>query len=201
MSFDMGGTTAKLCMLLGGQPRIAPELEVAHAAKFRRGSGLPLKIQSVQMIEIGSGGGSIAHVGALGLLAVGPRSAAASPGPACYGLGGTEPTVTDVDLVLGYLDRGFVSRRHVQAASRRRADGGRRAGGRTWIDPGALCLRRPRPGQRSDGPRRGDARDGWRHRPEPPVDDRLRRRRSGARVWRGAQDRHQARHLPAWAPG
>ncbi len=105
MSFDMGGTTAKLCMLLGGQPRIAPELEVAHAAKFRRGSGLPLKIQSVQMIEIGSGGGSIAHVGALGLLAVGPRSAAAAPGPACYGLGGTEPTVTDVDLVLGYLDQ------------------------------------------------------------------------------------------------
>jgi N-methylhydantoinase A len=92
-------------MLLGGHPRIAPELEVAHAAKFRRGSGLPLKIQSVQMIEIGSGGGSIAHVGALGLLAVGPRSAAASPGPACYGLGGTEPTVTDIDLVLGYLDQ------------------------------------------------------------------------------------------------
>ncbi len=105
MSFDMGGTTAKLCMLLAGQPRIAAELEVAHAAKFRRGSGLPLKIQSVQMIEIGSGGGSIAHVGALGLLAVGPRSAAAAPGPACYGLGGTEPTVTDVDLVLGYLDQ------------------------------------------------------------------------------------------------
>ena len=105
MSFDMGGTTAKLCMLLGGHPRIAAELEVAHAAKFRRGSGLPLKIQSVQMIEIGSGGGSIAHVGALGLLAVGPRSAAAAPGPACYGLGGTEPTVTDIDLVLGYLDQ------------------------------------------------------------------------------------------------
>ena len=104
MSFDMGGTTAKLCMLLNGEPRIAPDLEVAHAAKFRRGSGLPLKIQSVQMIEIGSGGGSIAHVGALGLLAVGPRSAAAAPGPACYGLGGTEPTVTDTDLVLGYLD-------------------------------------------------------------------------------------------------
>ncbi len=103
LSFDMGGTTAKLCMLLDGQPRIAAELEVAHAAKFRRGSGLPLKIQSVQMIEIGSGGGSIAHVGALGLLAVGPRSAAAAPGPACYGLGGIEPTVTDIDLVLGYL--------------------------------------------------------------------------------------------------
>jgi N-methylhydantoinase A len=103
LSFDMGGTTAKLCMLLGGEPRIAPELEVAHAARFRKGSGLPLKIQSVQMIEIGSGGGSIAHVGALGFLAVGPRSAAASPGPACYGLGGLEPTVTDIDLTLGYL--------------------------------------------------------------------------------------------------
>jgi N-methylhydantoinase A len=103
LSFDMGGTTAKLCMLLDGEPRIAPELEVAHAARFRKGSGLPLKIQSVQMIEIGAGGGSIASVGALGLLAVGPRSAAAAPGPACYGLGGEEPTVTDTDLVLGYL--------------------------------------------------------------------------------------------------
>jgi N-methylhydantoinase A len=105
MSFDMGGTTAKLCMLLDGEPRIAADLEVAHAARFRRGSGMPLKIQSVQMIEIGSGGGSIAHVGALGLLAVGPRSAAAAPGPACYGLGGMEPTVTDTDLALGYLDQ------------------------------------------------------------------------------------------------
>ncbi|WP_158931632.1 hydantoinase/oxoprolinase family protein [Acidisphaera sp. S103] len=103
LSFDMGGTTAKLCMLLDGEPRIVPELEVAHAARFRKGSGLPLKIQSVQMIEIGAGGGSIASVGALGLLAVGPRSAAAAPGPACYGLGGEEPTVTDTDLVLGYL--------------------------------------------------------------------------------------------------
>ena len=103
LSFDMGGTTAKLCMLLDGRPRIAPELEVAHAARFRRGSGLPLKIQSVQMIEIGSGGGSIAHAGPLGMLAVGPRSAGAAPGPACYGLGGAEPTVTDVDLILGYL--------------------------------------------------------------------------------------------------
>ena len=103
LSFDMGGTTAKLCMLLDGEPRIAPELEVAHAARFRKGSGLPLKIQSVQMIEIGAGGGSIASVGALGLLAVGPRSAAAAPGPACYGLGGEEPTVTDTDLLLGYL--------------------------------------------------------------------------------------------------
>ncbi|HUB47805.1 MAG TPA: hydantoinase/oxoprolinase family protein [Acetobacteraceae bacterium] len=103
LSFDMGGTTAKLCMLLDGHPRIAPELEVAHAARFRRGSGLPLKIQSVQMIEIGAGGGSIAHVGPLGLLAVGPSSAGASPGPACYGIGGTEPTVTDIDLILGYL--------------------------------------------------------------------------------------------------
>jgi N-methylhydantoinase A len=103
LSFDMGGTTAKLCMLLDGEPRIAAELEVAHAARFRKGSGLPLKIQSVQMIEIGAGGGSIASVGALGLLAVGPRSAAAAPGPACYGLGGEEPTVTDTDLLLGYL--------------------------------------------------------------------------------------------------
>ncbi len=103
LSFDMGGTTAKLCMLINGEPRIAADLEVAHAARFRKGSGLPLKIQSVQMIEIGAGGGSIAALGALGLLAVGPHSAAAAPGPACYGLGGEQPTVTDTDLVLGYL--------------------------------------------------------------------------------------------------
>lgn len=98
-SFDMGGTTAKLCMLLDGEPRIAPELEVAHAARFRTGSGLPLKIQSVRMIEIDAGGGSIASVGALGLMAVGPRNAGAAPGPACYGLGGEQPTVTDTDLL------------------------------------------------------------------------------------------------------
>ena len=106
LSFDMGGTTAKLCLVLDGAPSIGAELEVARHARFRRGSGFPLKIQSVQMIEIGAGGGSIASAGPLGLMAVGPRSAGAAPGPVCYGLGGQEPTVTDADLLLGYLDEG-----------------------------------------------------------------------------------------------
>ena len=106
LSFDMGGTTAKLCLIPNGQPMVANELEVARHERFRKGSGFPLKIQSIHMIEIGAGGGSIAAKNKLGLLAVGPRSAAAAPGPACYGRGGLEPTVTDADLLLGYLDAG-----------------------------------------------------------------------------------------------
>lgn len=104
LSFDMGGTTAKLCLIPDGQPQIANELEVARHERFSKGSGFPLKIQSIHMIEIGAGGGSIAAKSKLGLLSVGPRSAAAVPGPACYGRGGTEPTVTDADLLLGYVD-------------------------------------------------------------------------------------------------
>jgi len=104
LSFDMGGTTAKLCLIPNGQPQIANELEVARHERFRKGSGFPLKIQSIHMIEIGAGGGSIASRTKLGTLTVGPRSAAAVPGPACYGRGGTEPTVTDADLLLGYID-------------------------------------------------------------------------------------------------
>jgi len=104
LSFDMGGTTAKLCLIPDGKPQIANELEVARYERFRKGSGFPLKIQSIHMIEIGAGGGSIASRTKLGTLQVGPRSAAAAPGPACYGRGGTEPTVTDADLLLGYLD-------------------------------------------------------------------------------------------------
>ncbi|HET7342092.1 MAG TPA: hydantoinase/oxoprolinase family protein [Methylomirabilota bacterium] len=104
LSFDMGGTTAKLTLVPGGRPSVASELEVAHLERFKRGSGFPLKIHSIQTFEIGAGGGSIAARDALGLLRVGPRSAGADPGPVCYGVGGSEPTVTDADLLLGYLD-------------------------------------------------------------------------------------------------
>ncbi len=107
LSFDMGGTTAKLCAVEGGQPLKAHEFEVDRIYRFRRGSGLPIKIQVIDMIEIGAGGGSIARVDALGLPKVGPDSAGAEPGPACYGRGAQEPTVTDADLVLGYLDPGY----------------------------------------------------------------------------------------------
>jgi N-methylhydantoinase A/oxoprolinase/acetone carboxylase beta subunit len=107
MSFDMGGTTAKVCFVEDGKPTRTTDFEVAREHRFRRGSGLPIAIQAVDMIEIGAGGGSIARVDAMGLLKVGPESAAADPGPACYGRGGKEPTVTDADLVLGYLDPNF----------------------------------------------------------------------------------------------
>jgi N-methylhydantoinase A/oxoprolinase/acetone carboxylase beta subunit len=104
ISFDMGGTTAKLCLIQNGQPALARGLEVARVSRFRKGSGLPLQFPSIDMIEIGAGGGSIAQVDRLGLLKVGPSSAGANPGPACYGLGGEEPTVTDANLLLGYLN-------------------------------------------------------------------------------------------------
>jgi N-methylhydantoinase A len=107
MSFDMGGTTAKLCLIEDGRPLVTHEFEAARTDRFTRGSGLPIKTPTIDMIEIGVGGGSLAHVDTLGLLACGPESAGADPGPACYGGGGTKPTVTDADLVLGYLDPGF----------------------------------------------------------------------------------------------
>ena len=107
LSFDMGGTTAKACVIDRGEPLVAREFEVARADRFKKGSGLPVRVPVIEMIEIGAGGGSIARVDRMGLLKVGPDSAGADPGPACYALGGREPTVTDADLVLGYLDPGF----------------------------------------------------------------------------------------------
>jgi N-methylhydantoinase A len=107
LSFDMGGTTAKACLIDGGEPSVAADFEVARVYRFKRGSGLPVRVPVIEMIEIGAGGGSIARVDSLGLLKVGPDSAGAEPGPACYGRGGTLPTVTDADLLLGYLDPRF----------------------------------------------------------------------------------------------
>lgn len=107
VSFDMGGTTAKLCLIEGGLPLLARSFEVDRQDRLHPGSGLPLMLSTIDMVEIGVGGGSIARVDALGLLKAGPRSAGASPGPACYGRGGELPTVTDADLVLGYLDPGY----------------------------------------------------------------------------------------------
>ena len=107
MAFDMGGTTAKLCVIEDGQPLTSTEFEVDRKYRFKAGSGLPVKVPVVELIEIGAGGGSIARVDSLGLMKVGPDSAGADPGPACYGRGGTQPTVTDADLLLGYLDPAF----------------------------------------------------------------------------------------------
>src|SRR3954453_12784999 len=103
LSFDMGGTTAKACIIEDRAPLVVGNFEVDRIYRFKSGSGLPILIPSVDMIEIGAGGGSIATVSALDLLKVGPQSAGSSPGPVCYGRGGTQPCVTDADLVLGYL--------------------------------------------------------------------------------------------------
>ena len=107
ISFDMGGTTAKACLIEDGRAATAAEMEAARVHRFKKGSGLPIKAPVIDMIEIGAGGGSIASIDEVGLLRVGPHSAGADPGPACYGRGGTQPTVTDANLLLGYYDPGF----------------------------------------------------------------------------------------------
>ncbi|HET6708990.1 hydantoinase/oxoprolinase family protein [Amycolatopsis sp.] len=107
LAFDMGGTTAKLCLIAGGAPLVTHQFEADRKYRLLPGSGLPVRVPVTDMIEIGVGGGSIARIDALGLLTVGPDSAGSEPGPVCYGRGGTEPTVTDADLVLGYLDPGY----------------------------------------------------------------------------------------------
>lgn len=104
LAFDMGGTTAKVCMIQNFRPLVTGWFEIDRMYRFKEGSGLPVTVPTVDLIEIGAGGGSIARVDDLGLLKVGPRSAGAAPGPACYGKGGVEATVTDADLVLGLLD-------------------------------------------------------------------------------------------------
>ncbi len=103
IAFDMGGTTAKACLIQNGRPDIAPMLEAAREHRFTKGSGIPIRSPVVDLIEIGAGGGSIAGFDELGLLKVGPQSAGATPGPACYGRGGGDPTVSDANLLLGYL--------------------------------------------------------------------------------------------------
>ncbi len=107
VAFDMGGTTAKTCIVAKGTPLIAKRFEAARVYRFKRGSGLPLKIPVIDMVEIGAGGGSIARVDDMGVLRVGPQSSSSEPGPACYGRGGEDPTVTDADLLLGYLDPAY----------------------------------------------------------------------------------------------
>ena len=105
--FDMGGTTAKSCLIQKGHAGLVSTFEVGRVQRFKKGSGLPIQVPVVDLMEIGAGGGSIAKINKLGLLGVGPESAGADPGPACYKQGGENPTVTDADLVLGYLDPNF----------------------------------------------------------------------------------------------
>ena len=121
LSFDMGGTTAKVCLIENYQPQTSRNFEVARVGRFKRGSGLPLRIPVIEMVEIGAGGGSVASVDAMGRIGVGPESAGADPGPACYGRGGAAPTVTDANLLLGRYDpvrfAGGAMRLDVSAAS------------------------------------------------------------------------------------
>jgi N-methylhydantoinase A len=105
--FDMGGTTAKSCLIQKGQAGLVSTFEVGRVQRFKKGSGLPIQVPVVDLMEIGAGGGSIARMSKMNLLQVGPESAGADPGPACYGRGGENPTVTDADLVLGYLDPNY----------------------------------------------------------------------------------------------
>jgi 5-oxoprolinase (ATP-hydrolysing)/N-methylhydantoinase A len=122
VTFDMGGTTAKIGLVKNHTASKSNVFEVGRVARFKKGSGLPVKVPMVELIEIGAGGGSIAAIDEVGLLKVGPRSAGSDPGPACYGMGGTDPTVTDANLVLGYYDPDFFlggrMRLDVQAARR-----------------------------------------------------------------------------------
>lgn len=104
LSFDMGGTTAKICLIKNQTPKTARVFEVARSYRFKKGSGMPISIPVIDMVEIGAGGGSLAHVDSLRQIRVGPESAGSEPGPACYGRGGQRPAVTDADLVLGKLD-------------------------------------------------------------------------------------------------
>ena len=104
LSFDMGGTTAKICLIKDQTPKTSRVFEVARTYRFKKGSGMPISIPVIDMVEIGAGGGSLAHVDAMRQIRVGPESAGSEPGPACYGRGGERPSVTDADLVLGKLD-------------------------------------------------------------------------------------------------
>ncbi len=106
LCFDMGGTTAKACLIEHGEPELTNTFEVARVYRFKKGSGFPVSVPSVDLVEIGAGGGSLARTDTFGLLKVGPESAGAEPGPASYGRGGTEPAVTDADVLLGLLDPG-----------------------------------------------------------------------------------------------
>ena len=141
LSFDMGGTTAKVCLIDDGQPHTSRSFEVARLGRFKKGSGLPLRIPAIEMVEIGAGGGSIAAVDAMGRIQVGPQSAGVDPGPACYRRGGTRPTVTDANLALGRYDparfAGGSVALHLAAARDALAE---HVGDRLGLDPAMAAL-------------------------------------------------------------
>jgi len=122
LSFDMGGTTAKICLINNQAPKTSRVFEVARTYRFKKGSGMPISIPVIDMVEIGAGGGSLARVDTMRQIRVGPESAGSEPGPACYGLGGTSPAVTDADLMLGKLDPNNFAGGSITLDSQRAAD-------------------------------------------------------------------------------
>ncbi len=188
LSFDMGGTTAKACIIDDGEPLTTSDFEVGRVYRFKKGSGLPIKVPVIEMIEIGAGGGSIARIDTLGLLKVGPDSAGRDARPGLLRPRRDQPTVTDADLVLGYLDPGLLPRRPDGARPRRR----REAIGATVAEPlGTDCTRRglghPSGRQREHGQRGTHPRHRARQGPAQLPGLRLRRRRAGACLSRRAR--------------
>ncbi len=193
LSFDMGGTTAKICLIDDGRPQTSRSFEIARVGRFKKGSGLPLRIPVIEMVEIGAGGGSLAHVDTMGRIAVGPESAGADPGPACYGRGGRLPAVTDANLLLGRYDparfAGGTMQLDTGAAREAMAT---EVGGRLGLSPemAALGVIEMVDENMANAARVHAIESGKTYRRAHP--DRVRRRRSGACVPR----RGKARHLP-----
>lgn len=134
VSFDMGGTTAKICLIDRGRPQTSRTFEVARIYRFKKGSGTPIRIPVIDMVEIGAGGGSIAHIDSLGRLAIGPESAGSEPGPAAFARGGERPTVTDSNLVLGRINpAGFAGGRFALDGAAARAAIDRDVGGKLEV--------------------------------------------------------------------
>ena len=200
LSFDMGGTTAKICLIDNGQPLKGRAFEVDRQSRFKKGSGTPLRIPVIEMVEIGAGGGSIARIDALQRIQVGPDSAGAEPGPACYGRGGREPTVTDADVAIGKIDierfaGGKIALHPDQAEAALRGDLQEHVGR-------AGCRRHRRDRRREHGQCRPRACGRARRRHLRAHPDCLRRCRPPARQPARREARHQqsrsCRPMPAW---
>ena len=190
LSYDMGGTTAKICLIDDLQPQSSRAFEVARVYRFKKGSGLPLRIPVIEMVEIGAGGGSIARVDQLKRITVGPDSAGADPGPACYGQGGDLPSVTDADLLLGRIDpTGFSGGK--MALDRAAAERATAARSGRQARPGARCrgARGQRDCRREHGQRRPRPCDRKRQGRARPYAGRFRRRGAAACVADGRQTR------------
>ncbi len=198
LSYDMGGTTAKICLIDDYQPHTARLFEVDRAARFLKGSGLPVRIPVIEMVEIGAGGGSIARLDALKRVTVGPESAGAEPGPACYGRGGRHPAVTDANVVLGTIDPAHFAGGSIALdidAARGAIERDVAEGIGLSTGDGRLC--RLRDGVGEHGECRARARRRARRRRQSVHADRLRRRRTAPCGARGREDRRAARDRAA----